>query len=689
MPKLSELMAQQDQPKAKLRLSDLQGRASATSAPADHSKDALGTDGENFRAGMGKSFVDQARGALQTIADPMSMAFSPFKALSQVAAKHGAAPVFGAETKVANLSGQLKADQAEANQRDAALMGTKSGFLGNLTGYAAQFLAPGAALKAREAMAGAEASPLTQAFMPTSFEGNIKQGAVTGLTQPLATGQDGNDRIRNAVIGAGAGAAGHLIPKALGGVVRTAKAAVAPITKSGKERIIADALERFGKGGNVEYTPSAIKGVEATLPEGTGNAGFASLQRFLSGLDGNANAFNERQLQNNAARVGALRRVFGDQDTIDAATQTREQGTSGLYDLASNLDQVRAHDASAVTDAASQQAAAQAEAANKAAMEAATLRRAVGAPVKIPDPMAAPVYRVEPTPVLKSLADRPAMKSAMAQARRLAANQGYKLSDPLTSIRGIQFTKMALDQMLNANPMQSLGKFDKAAVSGIKSQLMAEAEKMSPEFATANAEFARLTKPINAMQVGQEVLAKGSSAQEDALKNPTLHPEAFARAVNNVDGIARKVTGYSGAAAQDMMAPDQLQTLRDVSSDLGRQQIGQRAGKAIGSDSVQNLASAHLLANVGSSLGIHGLQDVPIIRTVGRVLDSVYKVAGIPDELKEGLTRVVLDPNAPESKAILSKLTAPQRQMFISAVSPYLGRVSQATGISVSKESSL
>lgn len=98
------------------------------------------------------------------------------------------------------------------------------------------------------------------------------------------------------------------------------------------------------------------------------------------------------------------------------------------------------------------------------------------------------------------------MQSAMAQAKRIAANEGVNLGDPMMSIRGIQYTKMALDQMLNANPMQSLGKFDKAAVMGIKNQLMQQAEQISPEYATANSEFARFSKPINAMQVGQEIM---------------------------------------------------------------------------------------------------------------------------------------------------------------------------------------
>lgn len=658
-----------------------------TNVTAD-APNGLGSDWQNFAAGMGKSFVDSARGLAENVTAPLSQSLAPFKVIDEIAVKRGAQPQFAGETKIANMDSQLKADQADANKRDAPLMGTKSGLAGNITGYASQLLAPGAALKAREALLGAETSPLTSALLPQTLDGAVKQGAATGLAQPLATGQGQQDRLRNGVIAAGAGAAGQVLPQIVGRAFGPIKAAIAPFTKSGKISILADALARFGDGGNLTPTPSAVRGVNPTLSEATGNAGLASLQRVLSTLDGNTtNQFADRQAANNAARLAALHRAFGDQSTIDAATAAREQGTAGLYDLASTLDQVRAADAKAVTDKATQQAAAKAEAANNAAIEAAKQQKAValGSDVAPPDIAHAPTYSLEPTPDLKALARRPAMLVAIAKANRLAANQGVNLGNPLTSIRGIQYVKMALDQMLNANPMQSLGKFDKAAVAGIKSQLMDEAGKMSPEFAAANAEFARLSQPVNAMQVGQEITQRGSSAQTDALGNPTLYPEKFARSAANADSIAQSVTGNKNLTADKVLTPSQMQTLRAVTGDLGRQQVGLNAGKAVGSNTVQNLASAHLLASVGDSIGIKGLQDVPIIRTVGKVLDNVLKVAGIPDELKEGLARVALDPFSAESQAVLSRLTPRQRGIVTSALAPYLGRVSQATGISVSK----
>lgn len=650
-------------------------------------KAGLGSDWQNFGAGMGKSMVDSARGIAQTVADPISQAFQPFKVLDEIASKQGVAPQFEAQASIANLGPKLQEDQADANQRDKALLGTKAGMAGNITGYGLQLIGPGAAIKARSALAGTEAPAIVDALLPRTFEGAIKQGAATGYVQPTQKGDSEGTRLKNAAIGATIGGVAQVIPGAIGAGYQTIRGLIDPLTDAGQKQIIANALARFGRGGNLTPEASKVAGVSPTLAEATGNTGIANLQRFLQALPENSEAFTQKQLENNGARVGLLRRLFGDQSTIDAASQSRQEGTSGLYELASKLDELRGADASRLTSAAEQQSAEQAAKTNAANLERFKQAKAtsLGSDVAPPEQVKPASFPIQPTPELKSLAQRPAMQRAMVQAVNLAKNQGARIGNPLASIRGIQYVKMALDQMLNANPTQSLGKFDKAAVAGIKDALMAEAEKISPEFATANAEFARLSQPINAMQTGQEILSKASSNQLDRLGNPALRPESFAGAVNNADAIAQNVTGFKGATAEKILSPEQVQALKDVSADLGRQQTGQGGGKAIGSNTLQNLASASMLDNVASALGSPRLAEAPIVQRLSRVLDNVYRVAGVPTDLKEGLTRVVLNPEAPESRAILAKITPTQRRLITQAIAPYLGRISQATSLSVSK----
>lgn len=118
---------------------------------SEQPENGLGSDGENFAAGMGKAVVDTARGLRQlgmAVSDP----FGVQKATS---------PAYNAE------SAQLKQDQSDANARDAALMDTKAGLGGNITGQALEALLGGAALKG---------AGLARTIVPTTYSGSALAG---------------------------------------------------------------------------------------------------------------------------------------------------------------------------------------------------------------------------------------------------------------------------------------------------------------------------------------------------------------------------------------------------------------------------------------------------------------------------------------------------------------------------------
>lgn len=113
----------------------------------------LGSDGENFLAGMGKSAVDNIRGLKQ-----LGMAVSdPFGVQSALS------PAYNAEAD------KLKQEQADVNALDAPLMHTKAGLGGNITGQALQAIAGGTLLKGA-GMAGN--------VLPAGYRGAALSGAV-------------------------------------------------------------------------------------------------------------------------------------------------------------------------------------------------------------------------------------------------------------------------------------------------------------------------------------------------------------------------------------------------------------------------------------------------------------------------------------------------------------------------------
>ena len=149
--------------------------------------------GENFVAGVGKSFVDLGRGARQLYA--------------------GAADAVTGGDRTAAMQPEI--DQAA--QLDAPLMSNPAGVGGYVGGTLATIAAPGGLLSR-----GAQAAGLTRTGAalqavsnPTTYRAAAASGAIQGALQPTATGES---RIQNTAIGGGFGFAGNAIANGLGRV---------------------------------------------------------------------------------------------------------------------------------------------------------------------------------------------------------------------------------------------------------------------------------------------------------------------------------------------------------------------------------------------------------------------------------------------------------------------------------------
>lgn len=149
--------------------------------------------GDNMVAGVGKSFVDTARGITQLGA----------KALDAVAPR--APTLSGLVTGADNSrAAGVQAGIDESQALDAPLMQTGGGVTGNLMGQAAQFAVPG-----NYAIRGA--SFLPRAASAAAF------GAGVANTQPVATGQS---RLANTAMGAAGGALGEGLAAGIGAASR-------------------------------------------------------------------------------------------------------------------------------------------------------------------------------------------------------------------------------------------------------------------------------------------------------------------------------------------------------------------------------------------------------------------------------------------------------------------------------------
>jgi hypothetical protein len=174
---------------------------------------------EQFRAGLGKSFVDSAQGfrqfATEMVAQPFSAVGNIYGAMGSESAKQGLnAP--------AREAARLRAEEVERQKIDAPLMRTGAGLAGNITGTATQFMLPG--------IAGRNVPGMQRAFLPRTVGGNALQGSIIGMLEPVGTD---DSRAQNMVVGGALGGAGAAIPALAGAGLRTGKSILQPLTQSG------------------------------------------------------------------------------------------------------------------------------------------------------------------------------------------------------------------------------------------------------------------------------------------------------------------------------------------------------------------------------------------------------------------------------------------------------------------------
>lgn len=477
------------------------------------------------------------------------------------------------------VSGQ---DVAEARQRDAALMDTGAGLAGNVVGNLA-VTAPTVAIPAAATVKGAAAI-----------------GAGLGLVQPAA---DLADRAVNVGLGGAAGPVGLAAGRALGGAWEGAKAIAAPITPGGRERIVGSTLQRFSD--DPAAAAQALRGpiggrslVPGSLPttaEASGDVGLAQLQRSVQSGDPALNSrFTERAASNQRARVAALDDIAGDDVKREAADAARRTNAQALYD------------------------------------------KAFG---QVLDPAAlTPAQQTTVDELLK----RPAMQRAIAKGRELAAESGIEIpQDGSGSIRALHYAKMALDDDIASLGPGGIGPTQQRAMMATRDKLLGWLDEVSPDYGAARRQYAEDSLPINRMDVGQRL--------RDTLKPPLadITPSGmgerindFARVMRDPDALARKATGRNGSRMEDILTEDQMRTVRAVASDAA-QAADTNRGKAIGSNTVQNLTGQNLVQKLSSSTGLPtGLWDV------GGGLPRMLRFAlsGREADVQDLLANALLDP---------------------------------------------
>jgi hypothetical protein len=339
-----------------------------------------------------------------------------------------------------------------------------------------------------------------------------------------------------------------------------------------------------------------ITGARPTLAEQTGDAGIARLQDSLRSVDPQINnQITQRLSDNNAARVNALRTLAGEDGARDFAVANRDAIASMLYGDAFNV----------------------------ANLGTARERE------------------------LRTLLRSPAIRSAMTDARAIAANKGTNVgqSNATGSIEGLHTMKMALDDAIDA--AKSAGNNNKAkGIIAARDRLVGFIEELSPDYKSARVTYADMSRPINQMDVAAQLLKRGLSNGSDLSGTPIINRNALLGMMKDEPALIRQATGRNvGGSLQGLMEPDQLAMLKAVASEVDRAGAVATAGNGPGSATAQRMASQNILRQLVGPTGLpqSWAESVLANTMIGKPLNLLYGGVAEP-KIQQALAQAVLDP---------------------------------------------
>lgn len=206
---------------------------------------------------------------------------------------------------------------------------------------------------------------------------------------------------------------------------------------------------------------------------------------------------------------------------------------------------------------------------------------------------------------LQEVLQRPAMQTAMQDAKMQAANRGVKLDDR-NLMQQLHYAKLSIDGQISAASRTG----DSTTMGGLldtKNTLLGVMDDLSPAYKQAREGFRDASRPLNRMDVGEALRQKYLSALQDASgtgSRPTMLLEALRR--EDGDTLAQQATGFNGATLEGTLNPADLNALDAARAQLGREAFAQNAGRGVGSNTGQNLASQTAIDSIGNASSAAG-----------------------------------------------------------------------------------
>lgn len=458
-----------------------------------------------------------------------------------------------------------------------------------------------------------------------TLAGNLGRMAVAGaLPGALEYGSAGERAGRAAGGAAGAVAGGILAPKiasavatAVPAVGRTLRAVTEPLTAGGRQNIAGRTLNRAAgadAGPAAARMRSAAPMVPGSIPTAAQvaeNGGIAALERQVAAA--NPANFTTRGMEQAAARLQSLRGLAGDDAAMAGAQAARKATTKPLYAQAAGRE--------VLADPALQDLLARPSvkaALERAAKIAAEDGRAFGYN---------PGRAAQPGPQF------------VDEAGNALFDLGTKAQPAKITGQTLQDIKMGMDALLK-DPTSGIAGREADLVRQTRGQLMNWMENAIPDLRQARTTYADMSRPINQMQVGQDLLKRIEPALADFGALGKESANKYALALRNTEQTARNATGFKGVnSLADVLDQPQLQLVTSIAQDLARKANAQELGRGGGSDTFQKLAMSNIAERSGAPGVVGAAMNFPGVSKLAKFMYS-----GPDEEIKTLIAQALLKP---------------------------------------------
>ncbi len=492
----------------------------------------------------------------------------------------------------------------------------------------------GAGAKVGEKVGGLTAEVLTK-NLPTQFA-----GAAAGATAAETVRQQGGNPWLQAAAAVLGGTAGAGLVAGSTGAAKVGHRAIEAFTQAGRNNIKARLLTELS--GNRRYelidaleanktTPLRNKNTTALAAADLNMPEIAAAEKYLGGkYAGNAAA---QIAETNATnRANALKSISGTQAQRDEIAKAITEQGKVAYGKAFSSDAQR-------LDALNDQTA------FVRSMGGAT---GLQAPARIPDE-------------LLSLQGNPVIKAAMKEAEVLARSKGIPLvGNPMESLQGLHLMKLSIDnQFKNRTASTALQNYSDDALNSTKQALLRGIEGVenqpgvSPLYGVARQQYAESNIPLNQMKIGQVLTDKLIQPLDEGVERSGL----FAQALRDAPGTLKKTLGGRQQTLEEVMSPEQMAIINNVSDELSRLAVVNRQASQGMPSAVQKLGEPFEMPNIPTLLSA----PVSIAKSV---LQAARGEAS--EQTLKDLAVILQDPG--KTAEILKNLQPKEQIAFIQAV---------------------